>query len=70
MRHGAHHAAQKSPTTGTDAAVSSAKVRASASTIHGSPDLQRAQRGVPVGIGPTRFRAPQDGQVRIATARC
>jgi hypothetical protein len=32
--------------------------------------LHRAQRGVPFGIGPTRFRAPQDGQVRIATARC
>jgi hypothetical protein len=66
IRHGPHQAAQKSTTTGTEAVVSSANVVVSVSTTHGSADLHTGQRGVPCGMGPTRFRAPQVGQVTIA----
>jgi hypothetical protein len=38
----------------------------SASTTHGSPALHFAHRGVPLGMGPTRLRAPHDGQAMIA----
>ena len=62
IRHGPHHAAQKSTTTGTDAVVSAVNVPASASTTHGTVDLHRGHRGTPYEIGPTRLRALQVGQ--------
>jgi hypothetical protein len=65
MRQGPHHGAHKSTTTGTDDADSAAKEAESASTSHGSIALQRAQRGAPRSIGPTRFRAPQLAQLMI-----
>src|SRR3954447_16223985 len=65
MRHGAHHVAQKSTKTGTEAAISVSKLWASASTIHGSAVWQTLQRGTPVGCERIRLRAPQLGQVTI-----
>jgi hypothetical protein len=62
IRHGPHHAAQKSTTTGTHAAVSAVNVPVSASTTHGSADLHRGHRGAPCAIGPTRLRASHVGQ--------
>jgi len=67
MRHGPHHGAHRSTTTGTDAVASASKSPASASTSHGSIVLQRAQRGAPRATSPTRLRAPQLGHVKIAT---
>jgi len=65
IRQGPHHGAQKSTRTGTLACVSAAKLDSLAGTIHGSGDLQREQRGVPRGTGPTRFFTPQDAQEMI-----
>jgi hypothetical protein len=62
IRHGPHHAAQKSTTTGTEAVVSAVNVSVSASTTHGSVDLHSGHRGTPWTIGPTRLRALQVGQ--------
>jgi hypothetical protein len=47
MRHGAHHGAQKSTKTGTEATISLSKLSASASTTHGSAWWQTLQRGRP-----------------------
>lgn len=65
IRHGPHQPAQKSTITGTDAVVSSVNDASSAWTIHGNAVLHFAQRGVPDGIAPTRFRAPQFVHVMI-----
>src|ERR1035437_1586641 len=67
IRHGPHHAAQKSTTTGTEVVVSAANVSVFASTTHGSADLHRGHRGTPRAIGPTRLRALQVGQATMAT---
>jgi hypothetical protein len=67
IRHGPHHAAQKSTTTGTEAVVSATNVSPSASTTQGSVDLHRGHRGIPRAIGPTRLRALQVGQPMIVT---
>src|SRR3954465_13580615 len=72
MRHGAHHGAQKSTKTGTEATISVSKLSASASTTHGSAWWQTLQRGTPVVKIRMRLRVPQLGQVTIgeqATAR-
>src|SRR3954463_1320495 len=72
MRHGAHHGAQKSTKTGTEATISVSKLSASASTTHGSAWWQTLQRGTPVGCERMRLRVPQLGHVTIgvsATAR-
>lgn len=62
IRQGAHHGAQKSTTTGTEARTSASKDASSASTSQGSRFLQFAQRGTPSTAGPTRFVVPQFGQ--------
>jgi hypothetical protein len=65
MRHGPHHGAQKSTSTGTDEVISCSNVSAPASTIHGSSVSQALQRGTPDGLARTRFFVPQLGQVMI-----
>jgi hypothetical protein len=62
---GPHQGAQKSITTGTEAAISDSKVSLSASTSHGSRLWQTAQRGTPSPAGRSRFFLPQFGQVTI-----
>jgi hypothetical protein len=65
IRHGPHHAAQKSTTTGTDEVVSAVKVPLFPSTTQGRLDLHRGHRGTPWAIGATRLRALQFGQLMI-----
>src|SRR6188472_3824208 len=68
MRHGPHHGAQKSTTTGTDAFVSVANDSRSASTSQGSFVPHAAHWGTPSAVGRTRLRLPQLGQVTIVAA--
>jgi hypothetical protein len=68
MRHGAHHGAQKSTKTGTEATISVSKLSASASTTHGSAAWQTLQRGTPVGWERMRLRVPQFGQVTMGAS--
>ena len=68
MRHGPHHGAQKSTSTGTDALISSSKLSGAASTIQGRSVWQTLQRGTPDGLGRTRFFVPQLGQAMIVLA--
>src|SRR3954471_11578930 len=68
MRHGAHHGAQKSTKTGTDATISESKLPASASTIHGSGVWQTLQRGTPSGWERIRLRVAQLVHVTIVAA--
>src|ERR687888_575749 len=68
MRHGPHHGAQKSTTTGTDALVSVANDWRSAATNHGSFVPHAAHWGTPSAVGRTRLRLPQLGQVTIVAA--
>src|SRR5438045_1925527 len=63
--HGPHQGAQKSITTGTEAAISESNDPLSASTSQGSNVWQTAQRGTPSCPGRTRFFLPQFGQVTI-----
>src|SRR3954463_16595590 len=65
MRHGAHHGAQKSTKTGTEATISVSKLWASASTTHGSAVWQTLQRGTPVGCERIRWRVPKFGHVTM-----
>jgi len=69
IRHGRHHAAQKSTTTGTGALGSTSNLSASASTTHGSSDLHLGQRGNPEAIGRTRLRAAQLRRTMMAMSR-
>src|SRR5688500_10543023 len=68
IRHGPHHGAQKSTSTGTDARISSSKEPLSASTIHGRSVWQTAHRGTPSARGRRRFFLPQFGQVTVVAA--
>jgi hypothetical protein len=62
MRHGPHHGAQKSTSTGADEVISSSKDACVASTIHGSSVWHTLHRGTPDAVGRTRFFVPQLGQ--------
>ena len=56
IRHGPHHGAQRSTTTGNgDRSTTAAKSGSFVSAIHGSHCLQFAQRGLPVALAGTRF---------------
>ena len=60
MRHGPHHGAHRSTTTGRDAAsATSANVSSPASAIQGSGWWQFPQRGMPAAAAGTRLRRPQ-----------
>ena len=60
MRHGPHHGAHRSTTTGMDAAsATSANVSSPASAIQGSGWWQLPQRGIPAAAAGTRLRRPQ-----------
>jgi hypothetical protein len=69
MRHGPHHGAQKSTSTGTEDLVSSSKESGPASTIQGRSVWHALQRGTPDALGRTRFFVAQFGQAMIV-ARC
>ena len=66
MRHGPHHAAQKSTRTGSDESTALSKEAASASTIQGRAVWQKPQRGTPCPPGGTRLRLPQFVQAIVA----
>src|SRR3954453_13726455 len=68
IRHGAHHGAQKSTSTGTVASIAASKSSAETSTIHGSASWQLPQRGVPPAATGRRFFFPQFGQVTICAS--
>src|SRR5919108_769360 len=61
IRHGPHHGAHRSTTTGTEALASASNEVVSAATSHGSITLHFAHRGTPRGTAPTRLRAAHDG---------
>src|ERR1700736_441035 len=65
MRHGPHHGAQKSTSTGTEAFSSSSNVSRLASTIQGRRVWQTPQRGTPDWLARTRFFLPQLGHATI-----
>ena len=65
MRHGPHHGAQKSASTGTGlAATPSLKSAVEISTTQGRADPHVAQCGTPAATTLTRFFWPQRGQAR------
>jgi hypothetical protein len=71
-RHGQHHGAHRSTSTGSVAAVRAAKEASSASTSQPSGLWHAAQRGVPVAADGTRLRRPHDAQTIMdgATVAC
>ena len=69
VRHGPHHGAQKSTSTGTDAPCTrSAKFASPASTTHGSAAWQLPHFVVPAASPRTRLRRPQLGHLVISSA--
>src|SRR4051812_4382811 len=68
IRHGPHHAAQKSTSTGIAASIAASKLLESAFTIHGSTVWQTLQRGTPDAATGTRLRVRQLVQAMIATS--
>jgi len=63
IRHGPHHGAHRSTSTGTfERSATSSKVTSSASAIQGSGSWHCAHVGVPLALAGTRFFRPQLGQ--------
>ncbi len=67
MRHGPHHGAHTSTSTGIVAAsTTAAKSASEVSTTHGRGFPQRPQRGAPPATAGTRFFVPQWGHTTTA----
>lgn len=66
IRHGPHHGAHKSTTTGIpEDSTTGPKSDSPASAIHGRSCLQHAHRGRPSAVAGTRLRFPQPGHSMI-----
>ena len=70
IRHGPHHGAHRSTSTGSAAhSTTVAKLASSASAIHGSGEWHWPQRGTPLAAAGTRFFRPQTGTPRRHSRR-
>src|SRR5687768_12378111 len=64
-RHGPHHGAQRSSSTGRRVSTTSSKSSWPAATSQGRSVWHEAQRGVPAAAAGTRFLVPHEGQAVI-----
>ena len=65
MRHGPHHGAQRSTTTGTFVATTASKSASVPSTSQGRSALHLAHLGSPVAAAGTRLRALHETHVTM-----